>query len=138
MASSGSAQVDVLRNIASPWRNLGRGLAGSTGIPRQRATGENASGAPFTFSVADALPGGGCWWILGLSELSAKFKGGTLVPAPDVIVGPFPLDIDGSFGFGGPGPVLPAGIELFYQWWVPDAGAVLGFAASNALRGQTW
>lgn len=34
-------------------------------------------------------------------------------------------------------PGLPSGVPLYLQVWQPAAGAPLGFAASNALRGET-
>jgi hypothetical protein len=138
VAAGGSAHLELLPGTYGPWTGLGQGLAGTAGIPRQRALGMNASGAPYEFRVDDALPFGDAWWVLGLADLSAGFKGGTLVPTPDVIVGPLPLDADGSFAFGGSGPVLPPGLELWYQWWVPDTGAVKNFAATNGVRGLTW
>ena len=30
---------------------------------------------------------------------------------------------------------VPAGLPLYFQFWISDAGAVAGFAASNGLKG---
>ena len=73
--------------------------------------------------------------VAGLSALQAPFKGGTLVPAPDVLL-PLATDAAGALGLPFTWPQgVPAGIELYVQFWVQDASASHGLAASNALRG---
>ena len=81
---------------------------------------------------------GDAWWVLGLAQLSAPFKGGVLVPSPDLIVGPVPLDGVGSLSTTFAWPAgLPTGTELFWQTWISDVAGPIGFAATNGLRSTT-
>ena len=75
------------------------------------------------------------WLILGLSEFDAAFRGGTLVPAPALIV-PLVTDAEGALSLSTTWPVgLPPGLSLWLQAWIPDAGGPQGWAASNAVVG---
>ena len=72
----------------------------------------------------------------GLSE-DNMLKGGNIVPLPFLIL---PLGTSSSGTISLPF-VFPAGVpsdfEFFLQTWIPDAQAVMGFAASNAVKGLT-
>ena len=74
--------------------------------------------------------------MVGFSNQSVPFKGGVMVPMPDVIIpagsGP------GIFGlpFVMPG-VVPSGFTFYVQYWLPDDAGPQGFAASNAVSGTT-
>jgi len=120
------------------WANLGQGLAGSGGVPVLSGDGDLTAGSPTTLSVAGGPAGAQAWWVLGLTELSAAFKGGTLVPSPDVIVGPVDLGASGALStqFSWPSG-LPSATSLYWQTWVADAGAAQGFAATNGLASTT-
>ena len=76
--------------------------------------------------------------VVGLTPLDAPFKGGVLVPEPDLLVFGLPLDATGSLLVSGAFPPdLPAGIDLYVQMWIEDGGAVHGLSASNALLATT-
>ena len=118
--------------IRRGYRDEGWALAGSFGTPRLDLVGSlQAEDDPIWITLTDGVPDGLTYWIFGLSELSAAFKGGVLVPAPDFIAA-LPLDGAGGIAFPLPwGPGIPAGIVLYFQHWMPDPGGPAGFAASN-------
>ena len=115
------------------WTDLGLGLAGSNGLPVLSASGYLQEATPLTLSLSQAKPFAVAPLLVGVSALNAPFKGGVLVPHPDLI---FPLftDFFGSAGFGGILPSgLPSNLLVYFQWWVQDAAGPSGFAASNAV-----
>jgi hypothetical protein len=74
--------------------------------------------------------------IAGVSALQAPFKGGVLVPVPDVLLPGLPLDASGALSLQSTWPAsAPAGFSFWLQFWTPDAGAPKGFAASNGVMG---
>jgi hypothetical protein len=76
--------------------------------------------------------------VLGFTNSSVPFKGGTLVPSPDVLIGPFPLDGAGSLVLSAPWPAgLPGAFSTYLQEWIVDPAGPVGFAASNALSATT-
>jgi hypothetical protein len=119
------------------WTDLGAGLAGAGGVPTLDGTGTLCSGAAGSLQLAGAAPSAAATLVFGLSTLNAPFKGGTLVPAPLLLIA-LPTSAGGTatLPFTLPASV-PSGTELDFQVWVADAGAPHGFAASNGLRGVT-
>jgi hypothetical protein len=79
--------------------------------------------------------------VLGLAQLNAPFKGGVMVPTPDIIL-PFPLDTSGP-DFGITLDVTwPAGIPgntaTYVQWWVAYSSVFFtDTLASNAMSMTT-
>ncbi len=124
LAASASAQ----------WTDLGQGLAGTSGTPPV-LTGEGpllpTAGTKIRVEGGPASSVG--FLVVGLSALDAPFKGGVLVPKPDVLA-VIAFDAAGVFQviFSWPTDV-PAGFPMWWQCWAPDAGGPAGFAASNGL-----
>jgi len=114
------------------WLPFGGAVAGS-GAPCLFGTGSPAVGAPASVTLVGALPGGPGWLVLGIARINAPFKGGVLVPAPQLLL-PKLADAAGgaSLGWTWP-PGLPPGLVLTLQHWMMDAGAPLGWAGSQAL-----
>lgn len=120
------------------WADLGLGLAGTGGVP-PLLTGSG----PLTPLSGNLLALSGApandvvHLVLGLSRIDAAFKGGTLVPALDLVIFGLPTDASGELAlpFSWPSGV-PAGVDVFFQDWAPDLGGPAGFAASNGLRGR--
>jgi len=119
-----------------PWTDLGHALKGSSLTPTLYAAGSFASPSDDEFLVAGVPGGGQAWLILSTTNLSAPFKGGVLVPAPDIAVGPVPVPTATSettnLRFALPAGI-PSGATLYAQHWYPDAGGPFGFAAGNGL-----
>jgi len=121
-----------------PWMNLGHGLAGTGGVvPRLTGTGSLQPGTPASLTLQDALPGSQAWLFLGLSELNAPFKGGTLVPATDYLFSRLPVNGAGELVIGTNWPAAPSGTSIYFQYWVVDPAAPFGASASNGLAGTT-
>jgi hypothetical protein len=122
-----------------PWKNLGYGLAGTNGtMPCHTATGTLAEGEVVRLVLGSALQGSAAAVVFSLTELSAPFKGGTLVPFPDFVVAGLPVDAEGDVSLATVFPSgVPAGFEIYTQYGVTDPGAPAGFSASNAFSGLT-
>ena len=117
------------------WADLGQGLAGSAGIPMLAGSGELSGGSLVTVQASRALALSTAWFVLGLAKLQAPFKGGTLVPSPDLYA-PVPVNGTGQASVSFTWPVgIPAGLPTYYQVWVVDPSGPKGFAASNGLQG---
>jgi hypothetical protein len=119
------------------WLDLGNALAGTAGLPSCEGTGFLAGNDPIALNLANARAFAPSWLVLGLSDLSAPFKGGVLVPMPDL---PLAFTTDG-FGEAELSalwpPGVPSGESFWSQWWVQDPVGPKGFAASNALKATT-
>ncbi|HTE05867.1 MAG TPA: VCBS repeat-containing protein, partial [Planctomycetota bacterium] len=119
---------------AEPLADLGFALAGSKGYPVQIAEGQFGPGDPFSFALHGAPAGGATYHFVGATQIFLPFKGGIVVPAPNVITGPWIADAGGHLALAGHWPAgVPAGATLTLQFWFPDAGGPAGFAASSAV-----
>ena len=116
------------------WTDLGGGLAGTSGTPPVLAgLGPLLPTAGTKISVDGAPASSIGYVLLGLSALNAPFKGGVLIPNPDVLA-VIAFDGNGSFSaiFSWPTDV-PANTQMWWQCWAPDAGGPKGFVATNGL-----
>ncbi|GJM23161.1 MAG: hypothetical protein DHS20C15_30760 [Planctomycetota bacterium] len=131
---------DVAARVhVGPFVSLGQGLAGAGGVtPQLRGKGSLASGGSFTLDVIGALPGAMNTVVYSLTNLSAPFKGGTLIPAPDFFIGGALIGVDGSrqLNLGLPGGV-PSGLDVFLQFWITDPSGFSGFSSTNGLKATT-
>jgi Tol biopolymer transport system component len=129
--------LDVYRTTTTPimdWTYLGGELAGDA-RPLLSARGYFTAGADAMLDVRQAAPSASMGLVLGLARIDAPFKGGALIPSPDLLVFGT-TDTDGAWvwPFVHPNNVA-AGIELFVQAAVQDVGAPAGWALSNGVRG---
>jgi len=132
LAPGASAQV-----CCDPWTDLGQSLPGTHGAPLLAASGSLADLTQVTLDLENARENAPAWLVVGLAPLNAPFKGGVLVPAPDVVL-PLATNGSGILGFTASWPAgLPVGTQVRLQYWIQDAAAVEGFAASNAQLGVT-
>ena len=117
---------------------LGGGLSGTVGEPALVGGGFLVGGDPVDLSLSGALPGGTATLVLGLSALNAPFKGGQLVPAPDILLAGLPVDGLGDYQLATTWPTgIASGFSFWAQFWIADAGAPNGFAASNGVMATT-
>lgn len=122
------------RQATAGWTDLGQGLGGTHGVPALVGEGTLVGGDPLSVTLTSALEASTAWLVMGLSTLSAPFKGGVLVPTLDVPPLPLPLDGAGSVAVQTTWPVgLPGGFSLYLQMWIVDPAGPVGFSASNAL-----
>lgn len=119
---------------AGTWSDLGAALAGTLGKPQLTGTGNLCRGAPGALVLDSARPGGSAFLVVGFSSLWHPFHGGVLVPDVDVLIAGLPIDAAGHLALPFTFPIgVPAGLQIWFQDWIPDPAAVAGFAASNAL-----
>jgi hypothetical protein len=123
--------------LEGDWTDLGFALGGTNGLPQLAGVGSLSGGDPVTLSLSSALGSTTAALVAGFSQVNAPFEGGVFVPSPDVIR-LFPTSPAGQLEGTASWPVgVPAGADVFFQFWIFDAGGPFGFAASNGLRATT-
>ena len=76
--------------------------------------------------------------FVGQSQANLPFAGGLIVPALDSLIGPFSTGPTGGFVATLKWPLnVPPGVMSFWQILIADAGAAMGWAATNALQSTT-
>jgi hypothetical protein len=126
----------LLPNIGpdEPWTWLGAGKLGSSGIPMLVGHGTLLPGEPLTLELRGAAASSATTLVIGLSPLVAPFKGGVLVPQPNLLLGGLATDAEGGLLLGADWPAgVAPGLQLWLQAWVADASARYGLAASNGV-----
>ncbi|GJM23182.1 MAG: hypothetical protein DHS20C15_30970 [Planctomycetota bacterium] len=127
--------IDLPEGGVGEWDDWGHRLSGNF-TPALSGYGSLApdSSGQLAFSGLPSFQSIGLF--MGLTPVEASFKGGVLVPSPDLLKVLPTLFGGPSISFSWPAG-LPSGTTFFLQGWVPDAGGPSGFAATNALRGIT-
>jgi len=130
--------ADNPRLYSDPFTDLGHGLAGTAGVPVLKGTGTLAPGSSLSLALSSARPSSLSTLIIGLSGILAPFKGGVLVPEPDVLIFNLPTSAAGALTLNGTWPTsIPSATSFYFQHWLVDPAAPAGFAASNGLKGTT-
>jgi hypothetical protein len=128
-----SAPEDIIAGGDGGYVQVVSDLDHPAGAPHLTGAGAIVPDTPWIFRLSRGLPGNLAGWVLGISELSAPFKGGVLVPNPDLIL---------FFGLDGAGSVIlndiwPSGTPLpeplWIQVWMPDPAGPKGWTTSPAL-----
>jgi len=127
------------RNLGPSWRDEGHGFHPGSDEPRLAGAGWLAPGSTMAYSVDGAPAHAAGFMVASFTALFAPFKGGTLVPAPDIVAGGFVADAGGSLAFSSTYPVtpVPSGLSIYQQMWLQDAGSPSGFCATNAIKTLT-
>jgi len=121
-----------------PWVDLGMGLAGVNGTPQLNGTGTLAAGDPVGLQNLFGASNASLTMVVGIFNISAPFKGGTLVPSPDFLLGGLATDGSGFFSISSTMPPgAPSGTTFYFQNWIVDAAAPQGLSATNGLSGTT-
>jgi len=122
-----------LRDTFVPWADLGDALEGTHGLPSLVGSGTLEGNTIVSLTLANAVPNSQVFFIGSHVLLHAHFYGGFLVPQADIIL-PLPTDAAGGFFFPLLWPTdVPSGSTFYLQCWIPDLGAIYGYAASNGL-----
>lgn len=116
-----------------PWVHLYKSKLGSNGFPALLGVGPLLPGSPAQLRLCKALPLTTDTLIVGFDELCLPFKGGFLVPSPDLFI---PLFTDGQGKLTLPFDVPPglSGASVVFQTWIVDPGATKNLSASNGLQ----
>ena len=59
-----------------------------------------------------------------------------LIPAPNLVIGPLPLDGEGALTLSGAWPPGAGGLTLYLQFWMPIGGSPAGFIATSGVKAQ--
>lgn len=116
------------------WLDLGHALAGTNGLPFLDGEGRLIGGTTATVTLTNGLAGAQSYIVLGLTAINSPFKGGVMVPMPDLVSPPFALDAGGGFviAFAWPDG-LASGTTFYLQVWIMDPAGPLGWSSSNGL-----
>jgi len=134
---SGAFHLVQFEVAVAGWTKLGGAKPGSLGLPQLSGAGALSVGSDNSLALTDASPSSSAILVFGLNELNAPFKGGTLVPAPLLLL-PQVTTASGTVALPFVWPAgVPAGLDLYFQFWITDPGASHGLSASNGLRGLT-
>jgi arylsulfatase A-like enzyme len=121
-----------------PWLKDSAGLAGVDGVPALSGNGALDPGAVVSLTLTSARPSAPAMLFIGNSWLHALFKGGFVGPDPDIVVAPLLTSPTGNITILGHWPAaLPAGLSLYYQYWIADPAGPKGFSASNNVASVT-
>ncbi|MBK9386619.1 MAG: hypothetical protein IPN34_17540 [Planctomycetes bacterium] len=119
----------------SAWNEIGAGISGSNGMPTLRGVGALIEGSPTSLLLRNDPRGGAGVLFAGLTTQYRPLAGGILIPTEDLVVGSFLLNASGELDMTSPWPgLVPVGTELYFQFWMFDASAVMGFSATNGVR----
>ncbi len=125
------------------WQDLGLGLDG-IGVtdPFLAGIGPLTAGTPVSLDLSSTLDNAPAFLFVGSVRLDfSPFFGGTLVPdflAPGGSLHVLVTDGAGAITLNSTWPAaIPSGFEFYLQYWIEDASAPFGFAASNAIRGTS-
>ena len=133
----GSPGAFVAVASCGDWLDLGNAKAGSAGTPALVGKGTLVAGDPVALDESGASAGSVAYLVVGVANLSAPFKGGVLVPNPDLLV-ILVTDGAGAFALSAPWPAgFPAGFATYFQTWIADGGAPQGYSATNAWSATT-
>jgi len=128
------AMLAVLHNEAGPWQNLACSLQDGAGFSKLAATGTLQPGTAAMIFISQGTPDAPLLLVVGDSQANLPFKGGVLVPTPQIALGDRALDADGALTLSAHWPAdLPSGVTLYLQGWFADAATPSGMAATNAL-----
>ena len=131
------ADSQLLLNGYTGWWGLNFGKNGAGGLPLLSGTGTVLPSASVSVSLSGAMASKPAVLFVGASAIYASFKGGTLVPNPDVSVF---LTTNGSGGhtysFTWPSMATP-GTTFYFQYWIKEQNSPEFWAASNAIKGVT-
>jgi len=121
-------------SLPSDWTTLGGAVAGAHGVPKLLGKGPLVSDGEISFTLAEALENAPLILVVGLSTLNLPFKGGLLVPSPDILLFGLATDVYGTTTLAATlPPSLPSGLTIVLQEWIQDPAAVNGFAATTGI-----
>ena len=125
---------------AGPFTGLGNALAGSLGKPILHGEGTLVAGSPGSLELTNAMPSSPSYLFISIGiGAGVPFKGGTLMPIPELLFLPLMSDAGGNLNLAWASwPAgVPSGTVLGFQYAIQDVGAPVGVALSNALKAVT-
>ncbi|RKY17974.1 MAG: hypothetical protein DRQ55_14555 [Planctomycetota bacterium] len=130
-----AVQVATFTEPAVSWADFGLGLAGTNGVPVLGGSNTAHGAQTLHLTLNNGAPNAPTTLVIGLQHVWSPFKGGVLIPSPDILIGGLTTDAVGQLQISAPYPQgVPYHTTVYLQQWVQDAAGVQGFAASNGLR----
>ncbi|RKY21006.1 MAG: hypothetical protein DRQ55_05720 [Planctomycetota bacterium] len=137
----GQYRVELTQPGQQQVTNLGGGVVGSNNFkPGVQWNGLTCPGEGVGLILTTAPPNATAFLAFGLAELGVPFKGGVMVPdlAPPGDMLALQVSGFGHLGLATTWPSgFPSGTSVYFQFWIPDAQAATGVAASDGLRVTT-
>ncbi len=128
----------IYRNRGRTWKDMGLAYYPTSATPRLKGSGTLA---PATLTTYDVLTGPATtsgFLVAGLNTIFAPFKGGTMVPSPDIVVTGYQTSGTGTLEFSLNFPSgVPSGLNIFHQMWFMVPASPTGFISSNGLSALT-
>ncbi len=125
--------------FSQAWVSIPGGAPGTYGTPKLSGMGPMTSNSLAQLVVTDAKENSLAWLLLGFSQVNVPFKGGILVPSPDILAGGLFTSQDGHFELSFTLPsIIPSGLPLYSQFWILDPAGPKGYSATNGLLGTTF
>jgi hypothetical protein len=112
--------------------DLGLGTAGGFDLtPILVGAGSLCAGESIMLSMSLAAKSSNAYFVIGLAQGNAPFKGGVMVPSPDLVI----FGIQTRKGMVMLPGTWPAGVSfpIYFQFWVQDSAGPAGYSASNGL-----
>ncbi len=129
-------EIDV--EMGSAWQSIGTSVPGTNGPLSLVGVGTLQGGTFVTSILTNARENSSAILVLGVSQVNAPFKGGTLVPSLEVLIFGIPTGPFGVINLPSTWPMdVPSGISFYEQYWMTDPAGPVGFASSNAISGTT-
>ena len=136
--ASGSSIIAIRSVGASPFTDLGSGLAGISGIPHLAGAGTLAPGSACSLSLTAAAASKPALLFVALASVPAPFKGGLLLANPALSVITLATGASGTLLLPFTWPSgMPSGTSIYFQYAIQDAAALHGVSLSNALKAVT-
>jgi hypothetical protein len=133
-----SVRPDGTLGAGLTWTDLGSALAGTHGAPQLAGDGLLCPGLTVTLSLSGAIENSAAALFVGFGIANLPFKGGTLVPAANLLIAGLPTGPSGTLVLSAPWPTgVPSGFAVTFQEWIVDAAGPKGFSATNGLSGTT-
>ncbi|MHC5209265.1 MAG: hypothetical protein ACYTG2_00935 [Planctomycetota bacterium] len=121
--------------LSGSWLDLGPGTALASvfwgDLPTAAGSGTASEGSIVTLSALHCgPPSAGTTLVVGLFNISLSFKGGTMVPSPDILL-PLPTGAAGDVAIPFAWPAgLPPGFKIYLQFWQNEPP----WSATNGLE----
>ncbi|MFT7463201.1 MAG: hypothetical protein ACI9EF_001545 [Pseudohongiellaceae bacterium] len=128
-APGGSSQLSY-----TGWLDLGHGLPGRSTSPALELVLFTQVQSALALAVTGGLPGHEVIMVVGTQQQLTPYKGGVLVPQPDVLISGLSLNAHGQLIL--PLALLglvPPQVEIYAQAWMPDQSNIRGYSATNAI-----
>jgi hypothetical protein len=134
--NSGAAYVFEGAPVHEPWTDLGFALPGAAGAPSLAGGGSLLVGEPVQVSLRCGPAHAPATLVTGFSVLAAPFKGGVMVPHPNLSIA-LVLDASGASVLAAAWPPgAPSGFSFALQAWITDGAGPAGFSATNGVLGS--